>query len=594
MKIEFLTGYLEKNQRNSGSLEIYYDFTGMSGLFVPNQVYQGQNQFYNIGAGFGVNGQFSPGIFSSSYQESGFTGSGVFDGRTNLRVINQLTGDSLSLFYNFSSYSCEKSFSIGSKSITIPTGYVQILSYIESKTNSTPFEIILGVNDAYKLTLEFSGSTGQNNEIHKSVNFSELSLQNPVGLRLNKNKIEYTYFDIIEDEINNQIIDLTGNFFNQSKNIYIGNFPTGKSRPNYTGLIGIVDDFIACDEYFDSNLSMGLTKLFIKTGESVEVRNITGVRYNIIQSGFLNPTGIIGTGITGYRIVPSEDSFGSTTVYVSSGVSGVLTGEKIEYRVVSQEQYAVKQQTIQTDLYDEDYASRFTKNYIVFTPKIDSTDIFEVQLYQDSQSKIESPEYGVLNDIYVPQDNLSNKNVLIFFNGINISSGNYTITSNGNKFTISSYNKDIDDTVSYIVSSYPGIENYTYYNTTGVVNNGYVFVGQLNNKKYDVFLNGQKLISGENYLISGSNYDLYLKTDLAPGEVYAYEDNFLSGVTGTNIKLYNPTINYNNEKIWVNGLFQNKNENYLLTSCINTILQATGDIEAKGESIFNNEYHRFI
>ena len=114
--MQFLTGYLEKNQRNSGSLEIYYEFTGMSGLFVPNQLYQGQTQFYNIPGGFGVNGQYSPGIFSSSYQESGFTGSGVFDGITNLRVINQLTGDSISLFYNFSSYSCAKSFNIGSKS----------------------------------------------------------------------------------------------------------------------------------------------------------------------------------------------------------------------------------------------------------------------------------------------------------------------------------------------------------------------------------------------------------------------------------------------------------------------------------------------
>jgi hypothetical protein len=594
MKIEFLTGYLEKNQRNSGSLEIYYDFIGMSGLFVPNQVYKGENQFYNIGGGFGVNGQFSPGIFSSSYQESGFTGSGVFDGTTNLRVINQLTGNSLSLFYNFSSYSCAKSFNIGAKSINIPTGYIQVLSYIESKTNSTPFEIILGINDAYKLTLEFSGTTGQNNEIYKSVNLSELSLQNPVGLRLNKDRIEYTYFDIIEDEINNEIISLTGDFFSQSKNIYIGNFPTGKSRVNYTGLIGIVDDFIACDEYFDASLSMGLTKLFIKTGESIEIRNITGVKYNVIQSGFLNPTGIIGTGITGYRIVPSEDSFGSTTIYISSGVSGLLTGEKIEYRVVSQEQYAVKQQIIQTDLFDENYASRFTKNYIIFTPKIDSTDIFEVQLYQDSQSKIEYPEYGILNSIYVPQDNLANKNVLIFFNGINISSGDYKITSNGNKFTISSYNKDINDTVSYILSSQTGFENYTYNNTTGSVYNGYVFVGKLNSKKYDIFLNGQKLISGENYIISGSNRDLYLKTDLAPGEVYAYEDNFLSGTTGTNIKLYSPNINYNNEKIWVNGLFQNKNENYILTSCINTVLHATGDIEVKGENIFNNEYHRFI
>ena len=145
------------------------------------------------------------------------------------------------------------------------------------------------------------------------------------------------------------------------------------------------------------------------------------------------------------------------------------------------------------------------------------------------------------------------------------------------------------------MSSFSDIENYLFnFDDNDPAIGNYIFITNLNNKKYDVFLNGQKLISGLNYINSGINNSLYLNKNLPDGTLYITQDNFDYEVTGSNLKLYHSTENYNNERIWLNGIFQNKNENYLLTSCINTILQATGDIEAKDESIFNNEYYRFI
>jgi hypothetical protein len=684
MKLEFITGYLSQNQRSTGSLDIYYDFSGISGIFVPNRLYGNQDQFNKVIGGFTVNSQYYPGIFVSCYQETGFTGSGIFEGTNTLKVLNPLSGDGISLFYNFGALTCDKNFTIGNKNIQVPTGKIQVLSYIESKSNINPFEIILGLNDAYKLTLEFSGVTGNIYENHKSTNLGELATQNIGGLRLNKKNIEFTYFDVIKNEISNQIINLSGYYFDQEKNIYIGNIPTGKYRSPYTGFIGHLDDFLGFNEYFDSNFSLGLSRMLIKTGEGETITNITGVKYNIIQSGFLNPTGILGTGITGYQMVASQEVIDSKCgdtciVYVKSGITGFITGEKIEYTIVNQQQYTTSQRVTKYDIYDGQYAPKFTRNYIIFPKQIDNEDIMEIQVYKNIDNTLEFPTYSPLNRIFIADDINDNKNLLIFFNGVNISSGNYTIIGNEGRFIINPYAKDDTDTISYTLAQFTDTKSDTFNYTTGED----IIIENPNNINFNLFLNGQKLISGLNYTsqrfidtvlitgvtgidkdsfngtytrtsgaytkfnnISGStiyydpsvitwfmsgsgasnrsfgsfesysplvywNFDKDLNTiingptgsiatgdhfiinnNLATGQIYVVQDDYFNQITGANLKLAILNQNYYNEKIWLNGIFQNRN--YLSTSCINTLLQPTGDIEDKNQDIFNNEYNRFI
>jgi hypothetical protein len=769
MKLDFLTGYIYDNHRNVNSLKIYYDFSGISGFFVPNNLYKDKKQFAQVPGGYTVNSQYYPGVFVSCYQDSIFTGSGIFNGVNNLKVLNELSGNNISLLYNFGQLNCNTNFTINSRQIQIPTGKIQVLSYIESKNanSSTPFEIILGLNDAYKLTLEFSGKIGNSIESYKSTNFGELAFQNAGGLRLNDRNIEFSYFDIIEDEIYNNLINLTGSYFNQEKNIYIGNIPTGKYRNGYTGFIGNLDDFLAFNEYYDQKFSAALADIFIKTGNGTEILNITGVDYNIIQSGFLNPTGILGTGITGYQLVPSDsvinaDCGSSCVVYVNSGVTGLITGEKIEYKIIGQQQYTTRQETITYNLYDQDYASKFTKNFIVFTPKLDKQDIFDIQVYADVDTTVSQPTYALINKYYIAQDILSDRELLIFLNGVNIPSGNYEIIGNDYRFIIKDDNRVDTDLTLYSISQFSSV-NQTNINYTGQDIENFItkinltsaifpeingiysrsagyhtpFVGPLNQEPSPVpmsiwwadddqwwvfsyyglesarewgsldlvtwfpintspadgvseltyliegtvnmFLNGQKLINkyhynidlpykiklenwataaygydvNGDYVYDGNKYqnvlsgnfniqyvgsntwwlnDAYndadqwdasgpinslpltgwitnngqgnagiiyvsniLNHDTIPvtGNLYIIQDKYTSEITGSNVKYYNPTVKYNNERIWLNGIFQNKNENYILTSCRNNMLLPSGDIEIKNQNIFNNEYNRF-
>jgi hypothetical protein len=507
MNNQSIISLFERDNRDPSCLEINYDFSGISGLFVPNTLFPNNEQFGSIGLNYFINEEYFPGIFISCYNQQNYTGSGIFQGENNLKVTNNLTGDSFTLFYNFGNISCNKDFTINAQTYNIPSGYIQVLSYIESKNNSSPFQIILGINDANKITLDFSGRNNNNIEVYKSINPAEIAGQNIVTLSFNKNLIEYTYFDIIEDEINTKSIILDNNYFKQSKNIFVGNLPTGRQRSNYTGYFGLIDDFIAYNEYIDLLFSNRLSQLFIKTGESTGYTNVSSFTYDVIQSGYLNPTGIIGTGITGYQMIPSSDIINSSCgdnclVYVRSGITGILTGEKIEYLVLDQEKIYTNQQEIIYNLYDEHYASRFAKNHIIFTPRLDSKDIYNINYYRDVTNRVEVPNYSLLDNIYITTDNLNTKSKLIFFNGISIPTGDTNIdgryfTSGNTKFVITTYEKDVKDLVIYSISDYSG-SKYTNINYTGQP-----IEFDYPQDKANLFLNGQKIINNINYNTTG-------------------------------------------------------------------------------------------
>ena len=601
MNLSFLNNYFSDNSLNKDAIQLYYDFNQVSGVFLKNKIYDNEIQFYPVTNGFSINKKYSPAFFNTKYGEVNFTGSGVFQGKNTLQIFEESTSSENSLFINFGRLNCNKNFTLNSDLISIPTGKIQTLSHIKSKNNANPFQIILGLNDANNLTLEFSGGA----ESYKTVNPKELSFQNICCLKFGRNILELDYYDIIENESYASKIDITGNYFEQNKQFYIGNVGSGFLDQTYTGFFGIVDDILLINNILDNGQSFGLSKLFIKTGEYTDTVNLTGLTFNIISNAYLNPTGIVGVGINSYQDIKIEEALISgnlTGIYIQSGVMGNITGETIEIQTSTQSTISNTGQIVtKYELYDEKYSCNFTKNNIVFNKKTDEQDIFEIQFYLDSQIKINYFDYSDVSDIYIAKENLSDKNSSIYINGIRLVSGiNYEYTQ-PNVFVTRNYpTGDSTDLAFYTLSSLTGNKVYqTNFNRSSASGDYYLAYswGTINNSdwgKSNVFLNGQKLISGFNYLIAGQDFNnLYLYKDLPTGSLAIIKDNFISGVTGNNIKVYNSSLEYNNEQIWLNGIYQYKGIDYILSSCYNSLMRASGDIEVKQNYIFNNEYYRF-
>ena len=602
MNLLYLNNYLLSKGLDLNSIQLYYDFSEVSGVFLRNKIYDDKIQFYSVASGFFIDKKYSPAFFNTKYGEVNFTGSGVFQGTNTMQIFEESTLSDNTLFINFANLNCNKNFNLNSNPISIPTGRIQTLSYIKSKNNTNPFQIILGLNDANNLTLEFSGGA----ESYKIVNPKELSFQNICALKLGSKSLEINYYDIIENEINTSKVFITGNYFEQNKEFYVGNIASGYTDNLHTGFFGVVDDILLINNYLNDSITFDISKLFIKTGEIVDVVQLTGIQFNIVTNAYLNPTGIIGAGIINYTNIKTEEALISgnlTGIYIQSGITGYITGEKIEFETSNQSTIATTGQIVtKYDLYDEKYACNFTKNNIVFNKKLDNEDVFEIQFYLDSQIKINYADYLSISDIYTTEDSILNKNTSIYFNGVRLVSGENYQYINANQFAISNYhtgNIDFNDSVLYTFSSLTGSKTYqTYFNQSIASGNyylAYTFADNSSNwTRSNIFLNGQKLISGFNYIIAGAGASgLYLKNNLPTGSLAIVKDNFISGVTGCNIKKYNTSLAYNNEEIWLNGIYQHKGDDYIMTSCYDSMLLPSEDIDIKQDAIFNNEYYRF-
>jgi hypothetical protein len=240
MNLSYLNNYFSDKFLNKDAIQLYYDFDQVSGVFLKNKIYENEVQFYPVAQGFFINRKYSPAFFNTKYGQVNFTGSGVFQGTNTMQIFEESTSSDNSLFINFGRLNCNKNFTLNGDLISIPTGKIQTLSYIKSKNNTNPFQIILGLNDANDLTLEFSGGT----ESYKTVTPKELSFQNICCLKFGRNILELNYYDIIENETHKSRIDITGNYFEQNKQLYIGNVGSGFLDQNYTGFFGTVDDIL--------------------------------------------------------------------------------------------------------------------------------------------------------------------------------------------------------------------------------------------------------------------------------------------------------------------------------------------------------------
>jgi hypothetical protein len=223
---------------------------------------------------------------------------------------------------------------------------------------------------------------------------------------------------------------------------------------------------------------------------------------------------------------------------------------------------------IKTNLNKTDGKSTFASNLFLTTEFTDE----HLNLYLNGQllrSGIEGTIDGatVSGDYYVDSDERA------FY--IDVPIEDLEILSNG---------FDIDD---IIYDQIPGPVLHTGY-SSGTPN---LFVGFAQAGGSDVFLNGQKLISGFDYEISGSSVVVMsdqiagVETGLlsiVPREAFDYR------VTGSATSLINNGFELLSEQLWLNGMRQIKDINYF-TVGDNSLLRTGVRIEKSTFIIYNND-----
>ena len=594
MNIDFLNRTLSEANISPSSLKVLYNFDHRDGPFVTNEVFSGITQ-YETTPNLLIYKGYLPGIFLSCYgaQNQNVYNSGLFSGNTLLKVSDTISDDRFSLFLNYSnSQKCNYFYN--------STGKNEILSYISSDTSSTrPFELIIGINNTNRIFLEFSGSTGLNHkEIYRKTIIEETADQNIISLTINTDLLDINYHNFLEEETYTKSLKLNTNYFDQNKNIYFGQKPTGKSDVKNTGFYGVIDDILIYNEYISPNVGQVISKNFIKTGELVTGIVVNSVTYNTINSGYINTTGIIGTGITGYQNVLYQqinlDCGDNCTFYIKSGVTGFLTGEKIEYKIVKQETIESSTGEYVIDYYDLNYGVKFSKNKIVFNQPIDSKDIFEINYYNQFNN-LKNLNYSPTFNIYSANENLSGNKFLLFLNGVNIDySGYLFLSGRNNQFQLQDQIKDnndlvkyyrTDETLTFIEKLYTGGHN---------ISTDPFFTFSTASPSYNFYLNGVKLISGNtvNMGIIGSSRRVFFPPNSPTGIFYAIRDYNAKFQIGSGLQKVDAQ-NYVSKNIWLNGILQEKNDKYILSSCVNNSLYGDKSLALPQDDLFDEEYFRF-
>lgn len=572
-RINYFKNSLISNQLDSGYLCGCYNLNNpISGIIVQNYLYNLQNQYYVSGNSFYLNEDLNVGVLSSSGQEK-------FDETRSFKILNNLTGEKFSLFLDFE---------IIDDNRNSPREFFILKSNNPSSANNFTFS--LEMNKYNDLFLKYNSSI--DGISYNTVNKSNLSLDsnNLLGINISDSKIFLSKFNFYTDEIliENYNLNLSG-----KKDISFGKF-------SGVGFSGNLNNLLLYKDLFDLNYNREIFKTFLKTGEREELQAVISPIASGKITGYLNPTGILGTGITGYTTyyknsIINNDLNLDVKSFSSSGITGFLTGEKIEYSGTIAN-LSTTQKYIY-NVYDLNESKKYTKNNILFiNPDINDLDFVEIQIYPAFSSLEKTNLIGTGAFLLNKPSDRNN----IYVNGIY---SNYNLSNNlGYLSGIESV--DISDSLYNlkIFNNFQKLNNYhVLYNSQNYQNSGSwtLLPTDLNlTGKYNVYLNGLKLTLNLDYKIQYSNFNnknqLYVDINQDFGDINIVEDNFLNTITGLFVNIKN-NINYitGRKIIFINGILQNLNQDYIEYSHKNIGETFYAGSNINTIKIFENEYSRF-
>lgn len=579
MNIQDFKRILTINTIPTGNWKIYYDFSKISGdAVVLNELYDSGIQY----SGGCVYSQYNPG-FIVGLNSGGFNdyaGSGFFSGDSILRVSDYLNESEWTMFLTYKNTGCE-----------IDRGKSTIL--ISNQTNITDSSgFCFGFNGANKFFIEYNDIFGKN------IYTSSYEGKNNTCISLSRilNNFELSVHDFANSENSLEIFELPT--YSNSNIYFLGN--TYNNDINYTGFKGYMDDFLYFSGYIGYDQRKNLAGGIFCNSITPQSTQIITSNYNKISSGVLDNSAVIGTGITGYQSIvigsiPTKAG-GSIQICSLSGVTGLIYGEQARFitglTIGSRKIPVITPEKIN---YDFNRLQEFSNNRLKLLYPIDSNDFVEINTYTgflDNYRKV--TQYDDILQQFILGLESTGQSINLFSNGVlqisginisgNVVSGNYSLS--GNRYVDSDlfFDEFSDNIVYFDITRTPQIIQYT---GTGI---SYTLNNSLNNSMY---LNGQKLISGLNYSINGSDIR-FSGNLLATGQVLATArtSNIYKIYTGNFSQLTGNLISLTEEQVYFNGILQINNQDYLKTSC-QSLLNSLFYPAQKSYNYYNNNENSF-
>ncbi len=485
------------------------------------------------------------------------SGSGTLLSNRNdfIRVGNTLDFPDWTVFLNF-----------------VPSGKITgvsrvLLSSMESVNQQSGF--ILGITDSDRLFFEYVDSTNASGSCRRVLTHNEeLGKKNLISISKDATykTLTIAIHDLADHDTRSKTYLING--YNDSNVLYIGGFTNSGNNSAYTGLPGYLCDFLLLSGASTSVQLDVISKAFFTTGYLPSMQVPIAIYYPIV-TGASFAAMVVSTGVTGSGLsqisIPDKDG-SPITVYDFALQYGNISGTGIIYLSGTSSGVRLSYSGQPEIFYYEDsYIKQYAEENIVFMDySITNTDI--VQIYSFSDKWIDKisviPQPFNLNDFYILDSFGTGATVLVFNDGLlQVDGINYTL--NSGKILSNGY------------SAYHSTYNFLMYDeiTGSIITSGWTgWSGQktiggdpTSGSSRDVFLNGQKLISGIDYISSGGTSLVLTGTQNAQTVVWA------SGIfafatartgqrqiyTGTNLGYFknitSSLTSLMDEMVWLNG-----------------------------------------
>ena len=568
MKTGILINFLEANFISSESLKAVYSFDLFSSRIIFNNLYPSGSQVISGNLSL-ANAEYFPMISIGSTNNPtsdslSISGSGCFKGEDTLRLYKPVSSEDWTIFFNLNRP-------------TFPTPKVPEVVFTTALSGNYSSGLVFGINDSNKFFLEHKDSSSEK-VIHTSKN--ELNNKQVTSLSKLKNNIYLSLHNAPDRENTEEVFAVTNEAI--SHDWVFGNFKSGTS--NFTGYSGYVDDIVLFSGFLDYTTRNMISETFFMSGYSSGFFMDSGAQSEVVTGVNINPTGITGTGITGYSYQLIEIDQG-LSVYSLSGLTGNLTGEVITFLTGVASGGPMSQVFVQEEkLFDYDYFKQYAAGNILFTKFISPTDLVEVYAREVPVNNLNLEGiYSSSITGYTLPSGYSSGNVNVYLSGKALHSGEDFEILNSYKIKINKLFSGTEDLIYDVITGAQYVSGFT----------GYVGAQTITNTNFasrDLYLNGKKLISGFDYTQNSTQTILALNSLNETGTLL-----FFPRPTGVTKKLFIEGSNFIDvnfdlldERVWLNGLRQQKGIDYIKTPD-NSLLNSNTFIYSSSSPIYRDE-----